>query len=93
MLPITYTNWNRGEPNNHRKNEHCAAVWGGYKWNDAVCHESFGFICQKIPPDSAEVKAKKLTIILTSTLLPFFLVLVPFGIFMVWCCYFRVRKN
>uniref|UniRef100_A0A674IVT5 C-type lectin domain-containing protein n=2 Tax=Terrapene triunguis TaxID=2587831 RepID=A0A674IVT5_9SAUR len=37
--PVTYTNWNTGEPN-HNKNEDCVAMYDNGKWNDIVCSNS-----------------------------------------------------
>jgi len=35
---MKYTNWGRGEPNDYRKGEDCAAFWGkDGKWNDWYC--------------------------------------------------------
>ena len=40
-----YTNWGRGEPNNHANKEDCAEFSSGI-WNDLDCSESRRFICQ-----------------------------------------------
>uniref|UniRef100_A0A8C3FNL5 Mannose binding lectin 2 n=1 Tax=Chrysemys picta bellii TaxID=8478 RepID=A0A8C3FNL5_CHRPI len=37
--PVTYTNWNTGEPNDN-KNEVCVAIYDNGKWNDIVCSNS-----------------------------------------------------
>jgi hypothetical protein len=51
----TYTNWNKGEPNNAGDNqgddgEQCVeALWVfGWKWNDARCHgpSTACYVCQ-----------------------------------------------
>ncbi|XP_024656601.2 galactose-specific lectin nattectin [Maylandia zebra] len=46
---FTFTQWCRGEPNNHRGNEHCLLVnFSGSKcWNDGTCDSRFPFICVK----------------------------------------------
>uniref|UniRef100_A0A452I219 C-type lectin domain-containing protein n=1 Tax=Gopherus agassizii TaxID=38772 RepID=A0A452I219_9SAUR len=37
--PVTYTNWETGEPNNN-KNEDCVAMYSNGKWNDIDCSNS-----------------------------------------------------
>ncbi|TFK09505.1 Collectin-46 [Platysternon megacephalum] len=37
--PVTYTNWEMGEPNNN-KNEDCVAMYDNGKWNDIDCSKS-----------------------------------------------------
>jgi len=32
--PVTYTNWNGGEPNNAGNEDHAVMNWSGIKWND-----------------------------------------------------------
>jgi len=52
--PITYTNWNQGEPNNFQyengEEEHCLELWNrdgkGLKWNGSPCSFETFFICQ-----------------------------------------------
>ncbi|XP_069188489.1 macrophage mannose receptor 1 isoform X1 [Procambarus clarkii] len=52
--PITYTNWNAGEPNNFQyengEMEHCLELWNrdgkGLKWNDSPCSFETFFICE-----------------------------------------------
>lgn len=47
--PITFTNWNAGEPNNFRyengEEENCLELWNrdgkGLKWNDSPCRYTF----------------------------------------------------
>ena len=44
--PLSYTNWNVGEPNNVGGNEHClAAVYTG-GWNDASCDILLKYVCE-----------------------------------------------
>ncbi|XP_061401398.1 lectin subunit alpha-like [Musca vetustissima] len=48
--PIAYSNWNKGEPNNYKGNEHCTeiSVKADFKWNDEKCDENYyGFICEE----------------------------------------------
>ena len=41
----TFTNWNRGEPNN--LNEHCGMIYRvSGKWNDAYCSSRIKYICE-----------------------------------------------
>ncbi|XP_049811151.1 mannose-binding protein C [Schistocerca nitens] len=52
--PITFTNWNTGEPNNFRyengEEEHCLELWNrdgkGLKWNDSPCSFETFFVCE-----------------------------------------------
>jgi len=52
--PITYANWNSGEPNNFRydngEEEHCLELWDrdgdGLRWNDTPCSFETYFICE-----------------------------------------------
>ncbi|XP_046396795.1 C-type lectin 37Db isoform X2 [Ischnura elegans] len=52
--PVTYTNWNAGEPNNFRyengEEEHCLELWNrdgkGLKWNDTPCSFETYFVCE-----------------------------------------------
>jgi len=52
--PVTYENWNAGEPNNYQYEggelEHCLELWNrdgkGLKWNDTPCSFQTFFICE-----------------------------------------------
>jgi len=52
--PVTYENWNAGEPNNFRyengEEEHCLELWNrdgkGLRWNDTPCSFETFFICE-----------------------------------------------
>ncbi|KAL4711449.1 hypothetical protein ACJJTC_005573 [Scirpophaga incertulas] len=52
--PLTYVNWNSGEPNNFRyengEEENCLELWNrdgkGLKWNDSPCSFETYFICE-----------------------------------------------
>ncbi|CAH0387958.1 unnamed protein product [Bemisia tabaci] len=52
--PVTFTNWNAGEPNNFRyengEEEHCLELWNrdgkGMKWNDSPCSFETYFVCE-----------------------------------------------
>merc|ERR1711872_1114367 len=52
--PITYENWNSGEPNNFQyengEEEHCLELWNrdgkGLRWNDTPCSFETFFVCE-----------------------------------------------
>merc|ERR1719356_571984 len=52
--PITYENWNTGEPNNfvyeNNEAEHCLELWNrdgkGLRWNDTPCSFETFFVCE-----------------------------------------------
>lgn len=52
--PVTYENWNAGEPNNFRyengEEEHCMELWNrdgkGLRWNDTPCSFETFFVCE-----------------------------------------------
>ncbi|XP_067417521.1 low affinity immunoglobulin epsilon Fc receptor-like [Emydura macquarii macquarii] len=45
---VSYSNWNKGEPNNHPSDEDCVHMYGYGKWNDASCGmNQDGWICEK----------------------------------------------
>ncbi|VEN40799.1 unnamed protein product [Callosobruchus maculatus] len=52
--PITFTNWNAGEPNNFEyengEQENCMELWNrdgkGMKWNDSPCSFETYFVCE-----------------------------------------------
>ena len=48
--PMTYTNWSRGEPNNHENVEGCISMSSkyGYTWNDVKCSLEMCFVCQVV---------------------------------------------
>ncbi|XP_030749953.1 mannose-binding protein C-like [Sitophilus oryzae] len=55
--PITFTNWNAGEPNNFEyengEQENCLELWNrdgkGLKWNDSPCSFETYFVCEVQP--------------------------------------------
>lgn len=52
--PLTFVNWNAGEPNNFRydngEEENCLELWNrdgkGLKWNDSPCSFETYFVCE-----------------------------------------------
>ena len=48
--PVTYTNWNTGEPNNSGGNEDCGQILYSPtgKWNDSSCSSSNPYICKRV---------------------------------------------
>ena len=52
--PMTYENWNAGEPNNFQyengEQEHCLELWNrdgkGLRWNDTPCSFETFFVCE-----------------------------------------------
>ncbi|XP_048579857.1 uncharacterized protein LOC5521688 isoform X1 [Nematostella vectensis] len=47
---VNYTNWFRGEPNDHSGKEDCVEMIAGYYagyWNDNFCEQFRNFICEK----------------------------------------------
>ncbi|XP_062587632.1 low affinity immunoglobulin epsilon Fc receptor-like [Saccostrea cucullata] len=49
--PLSFKDWNTGEPNDYRKNEDCVDFSKGFNrrghWNDNRCHSTFYFVCEK----------------------------------------------
>lgn len=47
--PMTYTDWNPGEPNNLAGRENCIEMRRnmGFKWNDGYCYDKKYFVCEK----------------------------------------------
>lgn len=45
---ISFSNWSPGEPNNAWERENCIEMWNedGWRWNDALCEDKKGFICE-----------------------------------------------
>ncbi|XP_062593084.1 hepatic lectin-like [Saccostrea cucullata] len=47
-LPLRFTNWNKGEPNDDKGNEDCMEIFSlNGKWNDMKCLYSSMFVCEK----------------------------------------------
>ncbi|XP_074836071.1 uncharacterized protein LOC142003221 [Carettochelys insculpta] len=45
---VSFSNWNRGEPNNVGSGEDCVMMYKDGKWNDAPCANNVdGWICEK----------------------------------------------
>ena len=45
---VIFTNWNRGQPDNHGGHEDCAHLWKGhgFRWNDIGCSAKMSFVCE-----------------------------------------------
>jgi hypothetical protein len=45
---LSYEPWHEGEPNDWDGQEDCAALnWhGAVRWNDIICDNRFGFVCE-----------------------------------------------
>lgn len=54
--PMTFFNWWKGEPNGAGGIEHCVEIFafenGNFQWNDAPCHHTKYFICEKTTENS-----------------------------------------
>ena len=48
VLPMHFTSWNAGEPNNQRGLDFCVMLHRNYnfKWADAVCGNIFSAVCE-----------------------------------------------
>jgi len=48
VVPVTWTNWNTGEPSNTWGQEHCVVLRANkeFKWNDVGCWKEFKALCQ-----------------------------------------------
>ncbi|KAK3101954.1 hypothetical protein FSP39_007589 [Pinctada imbricata] len=52
MKKVEYTDFLKGQPNNHAGNEHCLEMYstgrtGAYTWNDLNCDVQRKFVCEK----------------------------------------------
>lgn len=47
--PITYSDWNRGEPNNSKGDEDCIELryFEGFTWNDVPCNRKLYTLCEE----------------------------------------------
>jgi len=43
---FSYTNWNKGQPDNYQKKENKLHLFGSFKWNDAGDNWKIGYICE-----------------------------------------------
>ena len=49
--PLSYTNWNYGEPNDSGSGEDCVVAYSSGKWNDVRCNNKYKYVCQPpLPP-------------------------------------------
>ncbi|CAH1775812.1 unnamed protein product [Owenia fusiformis] len=64
--PFNYHNWNSGEPNDWNGGEHCAETSANNfgAWNDYVCDNGCGFICEKEAMDATTPEPTSITAIL-----------------------------
>ncbi|XP_061179292.1 galactose-specific lectin nattectin-like [Saccostrea echinata] len=47
-LPLNFTNWYKGEPNDHKGNEDCMEIQSqNGMWNDMPCSFSLMFVCER----------------------------------------------
>ncbi|ELW61471.1 Pulmonary surfactant-associated protein D [Tupaia chinensis] len=44
--PLVYSNWQRGEPNNHGGEENCVEIFTSGKWNDQNCNKQRLVVCE-----------------------------------------------
>lgn len=49
-LPLVYSRWALGEPNNFNGKENCAVLYDDSDWNDAACLMLRGFLCEAPAP-------------------------------------------
>ena len=43
---VSYSHWNKGEPNNAGGNEGCAVMYASGKWNDIGCRYPDQYLCE-----------------------------------------------
>lgn len=48
LSKVHFTSWSSRQPDNGSGIEDCAHIWHNksYTWNDAVCSNSLGYICE-----------------------------------------------
>merc|ERR1712039_318540 len=48
-LPMKYTAWDRGQPDNSRRNQHCMVMNFSrrHRWDDQACSVRDGYVCAK----------------------------------------------
>ena len=56
---IKKTYWNKGEPNNRRKNEFCVYHKTNNNWDDQACDWKRGFLCQRSKFITGELSLSK----------------------------------
>ena len=45
--PLSYTNWNAGEPNNAYGGQDCMQIYSSGKWDDDKCMNQQKYVCQQ----------------------------------------------
>ena len=43
---VSYSHWDKGEPNNVQGIQDCGEMYSSGKWNDAACHPSYHYLCE-----------------------------------------------
>lgn len=49
-LPLVYSRWAMGEPNDFNNKEDCAVLYDKGDWNDEICVGLYGFLCEAPAP-------------------------------------------
>ena len=43
---LSYTDWEEGQPDNYRNQQHCVQITKNYYWDDVSCYEVQDYLCQ-----------------------------------------------